>query len=151
MVTEKSERYIPGAKSTNYLGAVLAQQKAKAEGAVEAIYVDRDKNIHEGTTTNIFFFKGDKMITTDTEILPGVTRRVVLKLTEGVFDTELRNVSVDEIGDFDEILICASNKEIVPVIQIDDKKIGNGKPGKNTEKIMKLFREYTTKYGQEKN
>jgi len=85
VISVNTERFLPGAKSTNYLGAVMAQQEAKRQNAIEAIYVDRNNNIKEGTTTNIFFFKGDRMVTGKNDILSGVTRGVVLRLTEKVF------------------------------------------------------------------
>ena len=50
----------------------------------------------------------------------------------------------------EEVFISASNKEIVPIIQINDTTIGNGKPGANTRKVMQLFKDYTTAYGQGK-
>lgn len=148
VITVNTERFLPGAKSTNYLGAVMAQQEAKRRNAVEAIYVDRNNNIKEGTTTNIFFFKGERMITGKRDILSGVTRGVVLKLTEKLFETELREVPLAEIEDFDEVFISASNKEIVPIVKFNDIKIGDGRPGRNTKKIMELFRKYTDDYGR---
>jgi branched-chain amino acid aminotransferase len=148
IITVNTERFLPGAKSTNYLGAVMAQQEAKRRGAIEAIYIDRNNNIKEGTTTNIFFFKGNRMITGKRDILSGVTRGVVLKLTENEFETELRDVPLGEVEDFDEAFITASNKEIVPVVKINDMVIGSGKPGKNTKKIMDMFRKYTEDYGR---
>ncbi len=148
VISVNTERFLPGAKSTNYLGAVMAQQEAKRSNAVEAIYIDRNNNIKEGTTTNIFFFKGDRMITGKRDILSGVTRSVVLKLTEKEFETELRDVPLAEIEDFDEVFISASNKEIVPIVKFNDIKIGDGKPGKNSKKIMEIFRKYTDDYGR---
>ena len=148
VISVNTERFLPGAKSTNYLGAVMAQQEAKRQKAVEAIYVDRNNNIKEGTTTNIFFFKGDRMVTGKSDILSGVTRGVVLKLTDSIFETELRDVSVREVEDFDEIFITASNKEIVPIVKFNDMKIADGRPGKNTKKIMELFKKYTDDYGK---
>ena len=58
VITVDMERFIPEAKSTNYLSAVFAQQKALSQGAVEAIYKDRDNRLLEGTTTNIFCVQG---------------------------------------------------------------------------------------------
>lgn len=150
IITVDIQRFIPGAKSTNYLSAVYALRLAAKEDAVEAIYTDRDNRLMEGTTTNIFLFKGNKMITTEKDILPGVTRSVILELAEGNFDVEVRDIGKDELKAADEVMITASNKEVVPVIQVDDLIIGDGKPGLNTRKMMQLFREHTTAYGQGK-
>jgi len=148
VISEMTERNIPVAKSTDYLSAIVAQRKASKEGAVEAIYTDRNRNIHEGTTTNIFFFKENRLITPDRGILPGITRSVILDLSKEIFDIELRDISYDEIGNFDEAFISASNKEIVPVVSFDDIKIGTGKPGLNTVKLMKKFKDFTKDYGR---
>jgi branched-chain amino acid aminotransferase len=150
VITVDMERFIPGAKSTNYLSAVFAQQQAKREGGVEAIYVDRHDRILEGTTTNFFFFKDGKLITSGNDILPGITRSVVLKLVQNRFDVDIRDIDKSELESMEEVFITASNKEIVPVVKVNDIQIGSGLVGKNTLEIMRLFKEYTTAYGEGK-
>ncbi len=148
VVTVNVERYIPESKSINYLNAVMAQQKAKEVNAIEAVYVDKSERVLEGTTTNFFAFRGNTIITPGTGILKGITRQVILNLVEGIFDVEIRDIKREELADFDEVFITASNKEVVPVIQIDDLTIGNGKPGPNTKRVMEVFRNLTEVYGQ---
>ncbi|MEA3232043.1 MAG: aminotransferase class IV, partial [Thermodesulfobacteriota bacterium] len=150
IITLDIERFIPGAKSTNYLTAVWALQQAHHQEAIESIYVDRNNRMLEGTTTNFYFFKDNKLITTQSDILPGITRSVILELVKGHFDVELRDIDKDEIGSMKEVFISASNKEIVPIIRIDETVVGDGKPGANTRKMMQLFKDYTTAYGQGK-
>ncbi len=150
IITIDIERFIPTSKSTNYLSAVFAQQKAHKTGAVEAIYKDRENRLLEGTTTNLFCFKGNKLITPPDNILPGITRSVVLNLTKDHYEIELRHINADELKEMDEIFITASNKEIVPVIQMDEMAIGNGKPGDKTCSVMEMFKKYTQDYGQGK-
>jgi len=147
IVTAEIERFIPGAKSTNYLTAVWALEQAHSEGAIESIYVDRNNRLLEGTTTNFYCFKDDNLITPPTDILPGITRRVLMELVEGHFDIETRDVYKDELDTMEEVFITASSKEVVPIIQVNDVTIGDGKPGANTRKVMQLFRDYTTAYG----
>ncbi len=148
VITVDVERYIPGAKSINYMNAVMANMEAKKQDAIEAIYVDRDNRILEGTTTNFFAFKDGKLITTGEDILSGITRMVLLDILKDEFEIEIRDIKKDELNDFDEIFITASNKEIVPVVKIDDLVIADGKPGANTRKVMDLFRAYTAEYGK---
>ncbi len=147
IITNPVERYIPGAKSTNYMAAVIALQKSKYEGAIEAIYVDRDNSMLEGTTTNLFTFIGSKLVTPENGILPGITRQVMLDILKDEFDIELRDVKKDEIDSFEEVFITASNKEVVPVIQIDDKVIGDGNVGPRVKRVLELFKKYTDDYG----
>lgn len=151
VITSDSERFIPESKSINYLGAVLAQQQAKREDAVEALYVNRHGFVSEGTTTNIFLFKNGKCYTPSRLMLPGITRQVVCDLLKESYTLIERDITVDEIYDFDEILLSASNKEIVPVVSINGKQIGDGKIGVATKEVMSLFRNYTDKYGKAEN
>jgi branched-chain amino acid aminotransferase len=147
LVTAEIERFIPGAKSTNYLTAVWALERAKAMDAIESIYVDRKNRLLEGTTTNFFCFKESKLITPKLDILPGITRSVLVDLVKGHFDLEIRDIVKDELSSMEEVFISASNKEIVPIIQVDDIVIGDGRPGQRTQKVMQLFRDYTTAFG----
>jgi branched-chain amino acid aminotransferase len=148
VITVAMERFIPLAKSTNYLSAVYAQQQALQQGAIEAVYVDRHNRILEGTTSNIFYFKGDTLITPDADILPGVTRNAVLELARDDFRIELQDIDTSELPQMEEVFITASNKEVVPIVQVDEHTIGNGAPGDKTRRIMQLFRDYTTAYGR---
>ncbi len=92
------ERFIPTSKSTAYLNAVYAQQQARKKGAIEAVYVDRDHRVLEGTTTNIYGIKGNELITPPDGILPGVTRGVVLELAEALLDVNLRHIDRKELA-----------------------------------------------------
>jgi branched-chain amino acid aminotransferase len=150
IITADMERFIPGAKSTNYLNAVYALGLAKQQGAVESIYVDRQNRLLEGTTTNLFLVQGNKLITAKNDILPGVTRSVMLELVESQFELEVRDIDKSELANAEEIFITASNKEVVPVVTVDDMTIGDGKPGPKTLQMMQLFRDHTTAYGQGK-
>lgn len=147
IITVDMERFIPQAKSTNYLSAIFAQQKARSLGAVEAIYKDKDNRLLEGTTTNIFAFKGNTLITPPDSILPGVTRGAVLELLQKKYDIVLDFIPHAGLADMDEMFIAASNKEIVPIIQVDDTAISDSKPGEKTLALMADWKAYTTAYG----
>ncbi|MEN6441822.1 MAG: aminotransferase class IV [Syntrophobacter sp.] len=148
IITVDIERFIPDSKSTCYLPAVYAQQLAKKEGAVEAVHVDRQNRILEGTTSNCFFFKKNRLITAHRDILPGITRGVILELARDLYEIETRDIDRAELPDMDEVFITASNKEVLPVVRVNDLRIGDGCVGPGTRKIMQLFRAYTTAYGQ---
>ena len=80
IISDRQERYLPEAKTINYVPAIVALRRARQAGAVEAIYVNRAGHALEGTTTNLFAVFGDRLVTPATEILPGVTRQAVLEL-----------------------------------------------------------------------
>ena len=149
VITSRGERYLPRAKSTNYLPAILALAQARRQGAMESIYMDREGHLLEGTTTNFFAFINGRLTTPGNSILLGITRQVILKLAAGEFDAEIRDIHGDEIPGMEEAFITASNKQVVPVVRIDKHIIGDGRPGKRTRRLMQLFSAYTHQYGQE--
>jgi len=148
LITADIERFIPGAKSTNYLTAVWALERAHSMDAIESIYVDRNNRLMEGTTTNFFCFKTGKLVTPKMDILPGITRSVLINLLADHFDLEIRDIDRDELSSMEEVFISASNKEIVPIVKVEDTVIGDGRPGPKTQKVMQLFKDYTTAYGK---
>jgi branched-chain amino acid aminotransferase len=147
VITANIERFLPGAKSTSYLSAVYALQLANKAEAVETLYIDRNHRVLEGTTSNFFFFKGDRLITAGDDILPGITRGVVLELVKDRYDVEIRDIDRSELYEMSEAFITASNKEVVPVVQVNDLVVNDGTPGEKTREIMRLFREATDAYG----
>ena len=147
IITVDMERFIPTSKSTNYLSAVFAQQKAHGQDAIEAVYKTKDNHLLEGTTTNLFCFKGETLITPPDNILPGITRGVVLDLLKDRYDIQLRHIPEQELHEMDEVFITASNKEIVPVVRIDDLVINGGSPGEKTKDLLETWAGYTRAYG----
>ncbi len=147
-ITVFVERSLPMAKSINYLPATIALNEARSKGAVEAVYIDRNGYIREGATSNLFAFFGDQLVTPGEKILPGITRQFVLRITEEIFDSEIREISKEELLTADEVFITGSGKGIVPVVQVDDATIGSGKPGQRTLRIIKCLKEYTEKNHQ---
>ena len=100
----------------------------------------------EASTSNFFVFIGDKLVTPKDNILKGITRNLAIKLAKKEFEVEERELKMEELALVTEAFIAATNKDIVPVVQIDDKKIGSGKPGKNTKRLMELFAEFVRNY-----
>lgn len=149
LITSHVDRFMPGAKSINYIPAILCQREAKNQGAMESIYVDRDGNLLECTTSNIFVVRDGHLITPPCDrVLPGITRQVVIERAKDVdgIKTIERPVHKDEIRLFDEVFITSSVKEVVPVTAIDSIEIGEGKIGPVSKKIMHLFKITTDSY-----
>ncbi|MEA1928973.1 MAG: aminotransferase class IV [Candidatus Auribacterota bacterium] len=146
IITIQGARSIPGAKTINYLSALIALETARDRGAVEAISINQEGNIKEGQTATVFSFIKDRLITNEDGILPGVTRELVLRLTEPEFSREIRDITIEELLRADEIFMTASNKEILPVVRIDDTIISDGRPGPRSRRVMELFRVYTDRF-----
>ena len=128
-------------KSTMLLPNVMARQEAVGKNAGEAILV-RSGFITEGTHTNFFAVKENKLYTSDLSnfILNGVTRKVILEICKdnGIPVSE-SEIKADELKTFDECMITGTISEVTPVIQVDNWKIGNGKPGPITLKLQKIL------------
>ncbi|MBW2412319.1 MAG: aminotransferase class IV [Deltaproteobacteria bacterium] len=143
IITIDSERNIPAAKSIDYIPATMALKEARRQDAIEAVYVDRAGYVLEGTTSNLFLFSDDRLVTPGRAILNGITRQVVLKLAEKTKETEIRDIKAHELYAAEEVFITGSNKEIVPVVRVDQTIIGNGRPGRHTKALMEAFVAYT--------
>lgn len=144
LITYEYQRDYPQVKSTNYGNMMRLQKKKKQMNAFEILYINKGY-IREGATSNLFLFKGDKLITPKNYILAGITRNFVMNLAKGNFKVEEREVKLSEINHVDEAFITSTTREILPVIKIDNIKIGTGKVGKNTKHLMKLFENYVKK------
>jgi branched-chain amino acid aminotransferase len=149
ITTADVTRYIPGAKSIDYIRGILALGEANGVGGVEAVYVDPSGRVTEGTTSNIFIVKDGEVITPPDEILPGVTRDVVLDIITPICKYQLDFFSREELYAADEVFLSSSNKEVMPVRMVDETLIGDGSPGPVTQRIMAEFRSYTEQYSAE--
>jgi D-alanine transaminase len=125
-------------KTVNLLGAVLAKQHAVAGGSLEAVFI-RDGAITEGSHTNVFGVIDGELRTypRSNYILPGITRDVVLELAveEGVAVREAP-IFQQEIGRLDELFVTGTTSDVTPIVQLDGRPIGSGKPGRITRTLM---------------
>lgn len=131
-------------KATTLLANVLLKQEAIDQGAAEAI-LHRNDYVTEGATSNLFAVI-DNVLTTpekSTEILPGITRQVVLELAvNNEISVKEETISLEALRAASEIWMTSSTREIVPVVKLDLKKIGEGKPGPVWHQMNQLFQEY---------
>lgn len=148
VITLESERNIPSAKSIDYIPAIVALKAARDQDALEAVYVNRNGMVLEGTTSNLFIFSGNTLITPGKEILSGITRQTVLDLAGDISTVDIRDIPRMDLLKADEVFITGSNRMVVPVIQVDDTVIGDGTPGRCTRQIMKAFANYTAKLAE---
>jgi D-alanine transaminase len=118
-------------KTVNLLGAVLARQAATEAGAYEAILL-RDGVMTEGAATNAFAVIGGMIRTypLSNYILPGITRKVVVELiAELGLPLAMDPVTQGELADVDELFLTGTTTDVTPVVTLDGKPVGNGKPG----------------------
>jgi len=130
-------------KSTCYLENVLAHTTARASGYDEAIFLNDQGYLAEGSTTNIFLVSNGELITPSFEsgVLPGITRDVVLDIARNLnVKTTERLVSLDELVGAEEAFFTNSILELMPLVSVEGRAIGTGRPGKLTEDLLFAYR-----------
>jgi branched-chain amino acid aminotransferase len=142
---------LPGAsKMTQYINLILARMEAKTRGADDAVLLDTRGFLSEGPGWNIFLVKDNAVITPSitSSILVGVTRNVVIDLLKELnFSIEERDIVVSELFTADEIFGTGTGTEITPVIQVNGRQVGDGKPGAVTNKVDERFEEFKRNNG----
>lgn len=125
----------------NYINSIMALQEAQANGYDEALLLDVDGFVAEGSGENIFIVHNGILYTPElTSALEGITRGTVMKLAadEGIQVIEKR-ITRDEVYVADEAFFTGSAAEVTPIRELDNRNIGNGKRGPITEKLQKLY------------
>ena len=155
LLTVPTRRNVPEAlspkiKSLNYLNNIMAKIEANQRGVPEAIMLNSEGYVAECTGDNIFVIKGNSLITPPTYIgaLDGITRQVTmqlgLKLKMKVSEEPFTRY---DIFTADEVFLTGTAAEIVPVVEVDGRSIGTGKPGVKTQRLIAAFRTLTKKEG----
>ncbi len=109
--------------------------------AAEILYVWRGQ-VLEASTSNFFMVKNKTLFTPKNEVLEGVTRKLVIKLAkENKIKVVEKNITLKEVLEADECFVTATDKEVLPVVKIDNQIIGAGYPGEQTKKLLTLYRE----------
>lgn len=130
-------------KTLNLLPNVLASQTAKEKGSFEAMLI-RDGVVTEGTKTNFFGVVDGTLRThpADNHILPGITRSVLHDLARSVsIDFDETPIRADEIPRLSELFLTGTTTDVMPVVRLDDKPVGKGKPGELTRKLQRVLAE----------
>ena len=126
----------------NYLNSILATQDAKKRGFDEAILLDKLGNVSEAPGENIFAVKNNVLITPplSSSALDGITRKSIIAFSKEMkIKTRVKKISKHELINADEIFLSGTAAEITPIIKIERRKIGDGKPGLMTKMIMETY------------
>ncbi len=147
IVTVSTQRNHPAAlnariKSLNYLNNILAKIEGLQAGCIEALMLNHKGEVAECTGDNIFLVRGGKLLTppTDAGILEGITREAVIELARDA-GIEVREIPLTKHDVFiaDECFLTGTAAEVVPVVKVDSRKIGDGAPGPVTRDLMERF------------
>jgi branched-chain amino acid aminotransferase len=141
----------PAIKSLNYLNNILAKIEANNAGCEEAIMLNAEGYVAECTGDNLFIVKGDELLTPPLSAgaLYGITRRVVMEIaTESGLKVSEPNLTRYDLFNADECFLTGSGAELVPVVKIDGRTIGSGKPGPVTQKLVTQYHALTKVSGE---
>jgi D-alanine transaminase len=130
-------------KTLNLLPNILAVQVAKERGCFEAMLI-RDGVVTEGTRTNFFGVVDGSLRThpTDNHILPGITRSVLRDLARAVgIELDETPIKASEIPRLSELFLTGTTTDVMPVVKLDDKPVGKGKPGELTRRLQRVLAE----------
>ncbi|WP_457553461.1 aminotransferase class IV [Desulfobacula sp.] len=144
IITVQDERWANcNIKTVQILFNAMAKQKAKDQGAFDAIFISKDGIVREGTSSNFFMIKDGCLIThpLTKNILPGITRMVIMDLARDLgIKTEEKFILKTDLFSANEAFLSGTITEILGVRTIDGIKIGKGKPGEITQKLYKALR-----------
>lgn len=140
---EKSK--LAGNKTLNYLDNILYRYDAGRKNFDDAILANTKGFISEASSSNIFLVKGKKVVTPCLEsgCLPGITRQEIIRLAGKFLKNKVCEtfIRTNTLYSADEIFLTNSLAEIVPVVKVDNRVVGDGKPGPLTKRLMELFRD----------
>lgn len=156
IVTAKTRRNLttalnPKIKSLNYLNNILAKIDAIKAGTEEAIMLSYDDYVAECTGDNIFMVKDGKLFTSPTDIgaLEGITRDAVIGVARSIkVPFEEKMLRLEDFYAADEVFLTGTAAEIIPVTVVDKKRIGAGKPGPITMRLLDEFKKLTKTDGE---
>lgn len=144
-ITYRGERRIPRAKTKDMFLSFLAYREARKRGAIDALLIDGENNIREGTQSNFFAIKGDILIAPPKEkVLEGITKKIVLEVSASHFEIKEEDVPFSGLETYDEFFITSTTKNIMSLNQIDEIKFSSN--FEKTRLIQKLFKDYCHKY-----
>ncbi len=136
----------PKIKSLNYLNNIMAKIEAKQAGVVEAIMLNSEGYVAECTGDNLFIVKNGTLVTPPPEagILEGITRQVVMDLAQTAsLPVKEQQLTRFDLYIADECFLTGTAAEVIPVVKIDSRQIGDGTPGNITKQLLDLFRQET--------
>jgi branched-chain amino acid aminotransferase len=134
----------PMIKSNNLLNLALAMQEAYTRGAEEALMQNQSGELVECSQSNFFLVRGGRVLTPPLSagLLPGITREFVMELAAelNIPAAEARLTPAD-LETADETFLTGTTREVTPIVRVDDRPIGSGKPGPITRRLLELFRQ----------
>ncbi len=137
VVTRWLHRQNPKAKLTDFIETAAEVRKDIPAGMNEVLMISEDQRVLEGLSSNFFAVSKGIIYTADQEVLSGITRSLVIKfIEEEKIPLKLEGIPFDQLTGLDEAFVTSTSRAVLPVTEIDGKKVGKGVPSSITQKIM---------------
>ncbi|MDE5412400.1 branched-chain-amino-acid transaminase [Alkalihalobacterium chitinilyticum] len=141
----------PKVKSLNYLNNILVKIEASLAGVSEALMLNNEGYVAEGSADNVFIVKGNKILTPPGYVgaLEGITRNAIIDIASDLgYDVKEEPFTRHDVYVADEVFLTGTAAEVIAVVKVDGRVIGDGKPGKETNKLLKAFRKKVVEDGE---
>ncbi|REA58664.1 aminotransferase IV [Dyadobacter luteus] len=140
-------RDLPQVKSTNYVHMVLMADQLKEQQAADLLF-HKNGEVSELTRSNLFVIKDNVLVTPDSNVLEGITRKLTIELAQPFFDVQVRTLTFDELMSADEVFTTSTTKLIMPIVQIGEHTVGEGVAGKQTLFLQNLIQDKVKEWGK---
>jgi branched-chain amino acid aminotransferase len=141
----------PQVKSLNYLNNILVKIEAKLAGVLEALMLNEQGYVAEGSGDNVFLVKGNKLITPPSSAgaLEGITRNAIMEIGKKLgYEVREELFTRHDVYVADEVFLTGTAAEVIAVTKVDGRTIGDGKPGAHTNRLLEEFRKLVVEDGE---
>ncbi|HSK46849.1 MAG TPA: aminotransferase class IV [Coriobacteriia bacterium] len=139
LLMHEHRREVPKAKTTNYLTMLQHRQAAAEAGAFDLLYHDAGQ-VLEAATASFYVVRGDEIYAPDEDVLWGTIGTLVLDLARDRYGVIFGGITLEQVLGADEAFLTSTTRGVVPVVQLDDHRIGDGHVGPVTKELMERFR-----------
>jgi branched-chain amino acid aminotransferase len=141
VITFKGERTFPTAKTKSLLTSYVAYREAREKGAIDALLIDKDNNIREGTRSSFFAIKDNVLFAPPkAKVLEGITRKIILEIAPNLMKCKIQDIPLEKIKDYDECFLTGTSLNIMPIKFIDDIEFKVN--GAKTNELKELYKKY---------
>lgn len=140
VITHFMQRENPQAKLTGFIKTAASVREELPEGIHEVVMIGKDHRALEGLSSNFFGVKNGEIWTAGQDVLSGITRQMILKIiAHQRIPLVLQGIRIEEMGELDEAFLTSTSRSVLPIREIDGKLVGDGKPGKITQQLMRAY------------
>ena len=137
VISIPAQRKDPHIKTTDYSVCLNAYEIAQDNNCFDAILIDEDDQVFEGSRSNVFWVKNNDLYTREKDVLPGITRQMIIM--NSPHPVNYSKLKLLDLGGADEVFLTNSGSGIIPVVKVNNTQIGVGNPGPITMNLLDLY------------